>query len=96
MRDPLDEMPAYLEDEVRNRIGAGAIGSTLLGDDDNEELIVAYTGFTDALRREYETACEERDEAAIKVYQLTTVDGAIQLTRYQSATGQHVEQIWHE
>jgi len=96
MIEPLDEIPEYIEQEVRGRIGASGSGSTLVVDDDKGEFIVGYTGFTDALSREYKQACDNRNEDAIKVYQISTDGTKVKVTRYQSAKGREVEQIWRE
>lgn len=96
MINPLDEIPEYLEEEVRNRIGAGADGSTLIVDESREEVILAYTGFTRALKREYDNACDERREDVIKVYQITRENSGAEVTRYESGSGEKVEKIWGE
>jgi len=96
MIEDLDEMPSYIEQEVRDRIAAGADGSTLIVDEAEEEFIVAYSGFTRALDREYEKACDERGKDVIKVYQLSIDSSGIQLSRYESAEGKTAEQTWRE
>ena len=96
MVDSLDDVPDYIEEEVRNRIGAGGDGSTLIVDESKGEYLLGYTGFTKALRREYKNACEERREEAIKVYQIKVDGSGIQLTRYESANGESAEKIWRE
>jgi hypothetical protein len=85
-----------MKDEVRNRIGAGADGSTLIIDESEEEVILGYTGFTKALKREYNNACEERGEDIIKVCQITKDNSGVQVTKYESANGQNAEEIWRE
>ena len=96
MIDSLDDVPDYIEEEVRNRIGAGGDGSTLIVDESEEEYLLGYTGFTKALKREYKNACEERREEVIKVYQIKVDGSGIQLTRYESASGESAEKIWRE
>lgn len=96
MVEPLDDIPNYIEEEVRNRIGAGGDGSTLIVDESEEEYLLGYTGFTKALKREYRNACEERGEEAIKIYQIKIDSSGIQLNRYESANGENVEKIWRE
>ncbi|WP_353634727.1 hypothetical protein ABSL23_03535 [Halobacterium sp. NMX12-1] len=91
MIDSLDDVPDYVEEEVRNRIGAGGDGSTLIIDESKEEYLLGYTGFTKALKREYENACEDRREEAIKVYQIRIDSSGVQLTRYESANGENAE-----
>lgn len=94
--NPLDEVPEHIEDEVRNRIGAGGDGSTLIVDGSQEEFLLGYTGFTDALKREYKNACEERGENVIKVYQISIDDSGVRLTRYETANGSSAEKVWRE
>lgn len=96
MIDSLDDVPDYVEEEVRNRISAGGDGSTLIVDESEEEYLLGYTGFTKALKREYKNACEERSEEAIKVYQIKSDSSGIQLTRYEGANGENAEKIWRE
>jgi hypothetical protein len=96
MTDSLDDVPDHVEEEVRNRIGAGADGSTLIVDESEEEYLLGYTGFTKALKREYKNACEERREEAIKIYQINIDQSGVQLTRYESANGENTEKIWRE
>ena len=96
MIDSLDDVPDYVKEEVRNRIGAGGDGSTLIVDESEEEYLLGYTGFTKALKREYKNACEERREEVIKVYQIKVDSSGIQLTRYESANGESAENIWRE
>jgi len=92
----LDEIPSYIEDEVRNRIGVRGDGSTLIVDESEEEFLLAYTGFNRTLKKKYEKACEKRGEDHIRVYQLTTDSSGIQLTKYESAKGMNAEEIWRE
>jgi len=94
MIKPLDELPGYIEEEVRNRIAAGADGSTLIVDESDEEFLIAYTDFTRTLKEKYKKACEERGEENIRVYQLKTDSSGVQLTRYESAKGMNAEEIW--
>lgn len=96
MIEPFDEIPDYIEEQVRNRIGAGGGGSTLIVDDSAEEFLLGYSGFTRALKREYKNACEERGEDAIRVYQIKIDSSGIQVVRYESANGENVEKIWRE
>ena len=70
-----DQIPSFLEDEVRSRIASRGTESTFVVDESSEEVIVSHTGFTNALKREYRNACEERNEEEIKVYHLTKGDG---------------------
>lgn len=72
MINSLDEVPEYIEEEVRNRIGAGGDGSTLIVDESEEKLLLGYTGFTDALKRESKNACEERGEDVDEFTSYTT------------------------
>lgn len=92
----LDEIPGYIEEEVRARIAASGNESTLIVDESEQEFILAYTGFTRTLKEKYEEACEERGEDAIKVYHLTKDRSGIQLVRYGSAKGMNEEEIWRE
>lgn len=92
----LDEIPVYIEDEVRSRIAAKGNESTLIVDESKEEFILAYTGFTKALKREYNNACKERGENAVKVYHLTKDSSGVQLVRYKSVKGMNEEEIWRE
>lgn len=96
MIKPLDEIPEYLEEEVRNRIAAGANRSILIADDDKGEFLVAYTDFTKTAKEKYQNACEERGQDAVKVYQLTMDSSGVQVARYESTRGQNAEQIWRE
>lgn len=96
MIHPWDEIPDCIQDEVQNRIGAGGDGNTLIVDEANREFIVGYAEFTEACKREYRNACDERGEESIKVYQITIDHSGIQLTRYQSAKGMNAEKIWRK
>lgn len=89
-----DQIPSFLEDEVRSRIASRGTESTFVVDESSEEVIVSYTGFTDALKREYRNACEERNEEEIKVYHLTKGGWEIQLVRYDNANGMEGEVVW--
>ena len=89
-----DQIPSFLEDEVRSRIASRGTESTFVVDESSEEVIVSYTGFTDALKREYRNACEERIEEEIKVYHLTKGGWEIQLVRYDNANGMEGEVVW--
>jgi len=95
MINSLDEIPEYIETEVRNRIGAGADGSTLIVDESREEVLLGYKGFTNALNREYHNAREARGDV-VKVYQITKDSSGVQVTRYESANGENIEKIWRE
>lgn len=94
MKNFFNRIPDYVEPEVRNRLEARGDGSTLIVDESKGELLLAYTGFTDALKREYKNACEERGEEAIKVYQIKTDSSGVRLVRYDTATGSNVEKTW--
>jgi len=89
-----DQIPSFLEDEVRSRIASRGTESTFIVDESSEEVTVSYTGFTDALKREYRNACEERNEEEIKVYHLTKGGWEIQLVRYDNANGMEGEVVW--
>ena len=89
-----DQIPSFLEDEVRSRIASRGTESTFIVDESSEEVIVSYTGFTNALKREYRNACEERNEEEIKVYHLTKGGWEIQLVRYDNANGMEGEVVW--
>ena len=89
-----DQIPSFLEDEVRSRIASRGTESTFVVDESSEEVIVSYTGFTDALKREYRNTCEERSEEEIKVYHLTKGGWEIQLVRYDNANGMEGEVVW--
>jgi hypothetical protein len=96
MIESLDDIPDYVEEEVRNRISAGGDGSALIVDEVAEEYLLGYTRFTKSLTREYKNACEERGEESIKVYQINIDTSGIQVTRYESANGENEEKIWRE
>ncbi|MEE6209510.1 hypothetical protein U3A55_04975 [Salarchaeum sp. III] len=96
MLNSLDDIPPYIESEVRDRISAGADGSTLIVDEATNEFLVAYSDFTRALREQYKEACENRGEDNIKVYQLNINPSDVQLTRYETANGSTSEKIWRE
>jgi len=89
-----DQIPSFLEDEVRSRIASRGTESTFIVDESSEEVTVSYTGFTNALKREYRNACEERNEEEIKVYHLTKGGWEIQLVRYDNANGMEGEVVW--
>lgn len=89
-----DQIPSFLEDEVRSRIASRGTESTFIVDESSEEVIVSHTGFTNALKREYRNACEERNEEEIKVYHLTKGGWEIQLVRYDNANGMEGEVVW--
>ncbi|MXR19232.1 hypothetical protein [Halobacterium bonnevillei] len=93
---PLEDIPGYIEQEVRDRIAAGVDGSTLIVDETEEEFLVAYSGFTRTLREKYEEHCEKRGEDAIRVYQLAREGAGYQLSRYESADGKNAEEVWIE
>ena len=94
MIKPLEEIPEYIEQEVQDRIAAGASGTTLIVDDSEKEFLLAYTDFTRTLKEKYNEACEERGEDNIKVYQLKIDISGVQVTRYESAKGMNSEAIW--
>lgn len=96
MIDSLDDAPDYLKEEVRNRVGAGGDGSTLIVDESEEEYLLGYTGFTSALKEKYKNACEERGEESIRVYLIKIDNSGVQLTRYESASGMNAEKVWRE
>lgn len=96
MVDKLEGVPAFMEEEVQSRIAARGSESTFVVDESAGEVIVAYTGFTDALKREYGKACEERGEDAVNVYHLTKEGWAIQLVKYETATGTNGGVVWRE
>lgn len=89
-----DQIPSFLEDEVRSRIASRGTESTFIVDESSEEVTVSYTGFTNALKREYRNAFEERNEEEIKVYHLTKGGWEIQLVRYDNANGMEGEVVW--
>ena len=91
-----DQIPSFLEDEVRSRIASRGTESTFIVDESSEEVTVSYTGFTNALKREYRNACEERNEEEIKVYHLTKGGWEIQLVRYDNANGMEGEVVWRK
>lgn len=92
----LDDVPSYIDQEVRNRIAAGADGSTLIVDESEGEFLLAYSGFTRTFKEKYEEACQERGDEHIKVYQLTIDTSGVQLARYEDASGSNAEEIWRE
>ena len=94
MIEPLEDIPEYIEQEVQDRIAAGASGTTLIVDDSEREFLLAYTDFTRTLKEKYNEACEERGEDNIKVYQLKIDISGVQVTRYESAKGMNSEAIW--
>lgn len=96
MADNPEGIPDYMEQEVQARIGARGNESTFVVDELEKEIIVTYTGFTDALREQYADACEERGENQIKVYHLTKEGWAIQLVRYDTANGMNGEVVWRK
>lgn len=96
MMDSLDDVPEYIEDDVRKRIAANSQEATLIVDESKEEVLLAYTGFTDALKREYQNACRDRGEESIKVYHLQKDLRRIKLVRFESSKGMNEEKIWIE
>lgn len=90
------EIPDYMEDNVREMIAARGRESTFLVDESDEEVIVSYTGFTDALKREYKNACQNRDDDMLNVYHLTKESWAIQLIRYEDSKGVSGEVVWRD
>lgn len=91
-------IPSYLEDDVRERIAATGTESTFLVDESTEEVIVSYTGFTDALKREYKNESEspDRDEDALNIYHLTNELWALKLVRYDSINAIEGEVVWQD
>jgi hypothetical protein len=96
MINSLDEVPEYIEDEVRSRVAASGTESALIVDDSQQEFLLAYTGFTKTLKEKYREACEEHGEDAVKVYHLTKDSSGVQLVRYESSKGRNEEEIWRE
>lgn len=90
------KIPHFLDGDVRERIAARGRESTFLVDEAAEEVLVAYTGFTDALKREYENASQSRDEDSLKVYHLTKESWAIQLVKYDDSSGVDGEVVWRD
>lgn len=88
------EIPEYLVDEDRERIAARGTETTFVVDESAEEFIVAYTGFPDALKWEYQKACEDRNEEDVCVFHLTKESWGIQLVRYETSKGMDGEVVW--
>lgn len=81
---------------MQSRIASRGTESTFVVDESAEEVIVTYTGFTKALKREYNNACEERNKQDINIYHLTTSGFAIQLVKYENANGIDGEVVWRK
>lgn len=94
MINPLDAIPDHLDDVIQDLIATEADGSAFIVDESDEEILLAETGFTPALKTQYSTACELRGQDAINVYQLRRDSTGVQLIRYESADRNNVEQIW--
>lgn len=96
MINSLDDLPDYVKGEVQKRIAAGGKESTLIVDETEEEILLRYTGFTDALKREYDNACAEHNEDSIKVYHINKEPSGIQVVKYRSSKGRNAEKMWRE